>query len=73
MGKVKVLIEPEYGEILGMSIVGPHATELIGQGTVMLHAELTTDLMEDLIAAHPTLSEAVHEALLSAVGHAVHV
>lgn len=71
-GKVKVLIEPEYREILGISIVGPHATELIGQGTVMLHAELTTDIMGDFIAAHPSLSEAVHEALLSAVGHAVH-
>lgn len=73
IGKVKVTIEPEFGEILGISIVGPHATELIGQGTVMLQAELTTDLMVDLIAAHPTLSEALHEALLSAVGHAVHV
>ncbi|OIK07665.1 dihydrolipoyl dehydrogenase [Bacillus sp. MUM 116] len=71
-GKVKVLIESEYGEILGVSIVGPHATELIGQGTVMLQAELTTDTMGDFIAAHPTLSEAVHEAVLSAVGHAVH-
>ncbi|TWE01856.1 dihydrolipoamide dehydrogenase [Neobacillus bataviensis] len=72
-GKVKVLIEPQFGEILGVSIVGPHATELIGQGTVMLHAELTTETMENFIAAHPSLSEAVHEALLSTVGHAVHV
>ncbi|MFB5195342.1 dihydrolipoyl dehydrogenase [Neobacillus sp. KR4-4] len=72
-GKVKVLVEPEYGEIVGVSIVGPHATELIGQGTVMLHAELTTDSLEQFIAAHPSLSEAIHEALLSAVGHAVHV
>ncbi|MED4227875.1 dihydrolipoyl dehydrogenase [Neobacillus cucumis] len=72
-GKVKVLVEPEYGEIVGVSIVGPHATELIGQGTVMLHAELTTDTMEQFIAAHPSLSEAIHEAILSAVGHAVHV
>lgn len=73
IGKVKVLVEPEFGEIVGISIVGPHATELIGQGTVMLHAELTTDILEDFIAAHPSLSEAVHEAFLSAVGHAVHV
>lgn len=72
-GKVKVLVEPEYGEIVGVSIVGPHATELIGQGTVMLHAELTTDSMEQFIAAHPSLSEAIHEAILSAVGHAVHI
>ncbi|WP_066053746.1 dihydrolipoyl dehydrogenase [Robertmurraya korlensis] len=73
VGKVKVLIEPEFGELLGISIVGAHATELIGQGAVMLHAELTTDILENFIAAHPTLSEAVHEAILSAVGHAVHV
>ncbi|WP_404328108.1 dihydrolipoyl dehydrogenase [Mesobacillus maritimus] len=73
IGKVKVIIEPEYNEILGLSIVGPHATELIGQGTVMLHTEMTADLLENLIAAHPTLSEAIHEALLSAVSHAVHV
>ncbi|PLR75694.1 dihydrolipoyl dehydrogenase [Bacillus sp. V3-13] len=73
MGKVKVLVEPQYHEIVGLSIVGPHATELIGQGTLMLHAELTTDVLEHLIAAHPTLSEAVHEAVLSAVGHPVHV
>jgi dihydrolipoamide dehydrogenase len=72
-GKVKVFIDPEYGEVLGVSIVGPHATELIGQGTVILHAELTTDIMDHFIAAHPSLSEAVHEALLNAVGHAVHV
>ncbi|WP_248923934.1 dihydrolipoyl dehydrogenase [Paenibacillus hamazuiensis] len=71
-GKVKVLVEPRFYEIIGISIVGPRATELIGQGTVMLHAEMTTDIVEDLIAAHPTLSEAVHEALLGAVGHALH-
>lgn len=72
-GKVKVMIDPEFGEILGISIVGAHATELIGQGAIMLHAELTADIMENFIVAHPTLSEAVHEALLSAVGHAVHL
>ncbi|USK85569.1 dihydrolipoyl dehydrogenase [Peribacillus asahii] len=73
IGKVKVLVEPQYNEILGISIVGPHATELIGQGTVMLHAEITTDVLENLIMAHPTLSESIHEALLSTSGHAVHV
>ena len=73
IGKVKVLVEPQYNEILGISIVGPHATELIGQGTIMLHAEITTDVLENLIMAHPTLSESIHEALLSTSGHAVHV
>lgn len=72
-GKVKVIVEPQYNEIVGISIVGPHATELIGQGTVMLYTEMTVDVMEDFIAAHPTLSEAIHEAILSSVGHPVHV
>jgi dihydrolipoamide dehydrogenase len=38
----------------------------------MMHGELTTDIMEDFIAAHPTLSEAIHEALLQSAGQAVH-
>jgi dihydrolipoamide dehydrogenase len=73
MGKVKIIVEPKYQEIVGISIIGPRATELIGQGTVMIHTEVTADIMRDYIAAHPTLSEAIHEALLQAVGHAVHV
>ncbi|ENJ6135666.1 dihydrolipoyl dehydrogenase [Bacillus cereus] len=72
MGKVKVIVEPKYQEIVGISIIGPRATELIGQGTVMIHTEVTADIMRDYIAAHPTLSEAIHEALLQTVGHAVH-
>ncbi|WP_375088907.1 dihydrolipoyl dehydrogenase [Peribacillus sp. RS7] len=72
VGKVKVLVNPQYNEILGFSIVGQHATELIGQGTVMLHAEITVDMIEELVAAHPTLSESIHEALLNVVGQAVH-
>lgn len=72
IGKVKVLVEPNYNEIIGVSIAGPRATELIGQGTMMLHAELTVDVMENFIAAHPTLAEAIHEALLSSAGHALH-
>ncbi|MEG7843450.1 dihydrolipoyl dehydrogenase [Bacillus mobilis] len=71
-GKVKVIVEPKYQEIIGISIIGPRATELIGQGTIMLHTEVTADIMRDYIAAHPTLSEAIHEALLQAIGQAVH-
>ncbi|MCM3675457.1 dihydrolipoyl dehydrogenase [Peribacillus simplex] len=72
VGKVKVLVNPQYNEILGFSIVGQHATELIGQGTVMMHTEITTDMMEDLVPAHPTFSESIHEALLNVAGQAVH-
>lgn len=71
-GKVKVIVEPKFHEIVGVSIVGPRATELIGQGTIMLHAEMTTDAMDHFIAAHPTLSEALSEAVLNATGQAIH-
>jgi len=71
-GKVKVIVEPEFNEIVGLAIVGPRATELIGQGTLMLHAEMTTDAMEHFIAAHPTLSEALLEAVMNATGQAIH-
>ena len=71
-GKVKVLVEPKYQEIVGVSIVGPRATELIGQASLMLHAELTADVLESAIAAHPTLSEALQEALLNATSQALH-
>ncbi|PRR89379.1 MULTISPECIES: dihydrolipoyl dehydrogenase [unclassified Bacillus (in: firmicutes)] len=71
-GQVKVTVEPKYQEILGVSIIGPNATELIGQAAVMMHTELTADTLEQFIAAHPTLSEAIHEALLQTIGRAVH-
>ncbi len=45
-------------KLLGFPLLGSHATELIGQGTIMMHGELTTDIMENFIASHPTLSEA---------------
>lgn len=71
-GKVKIIVEPEFNEIIGLSIIGPHATELINQGTIMLHAELTVDVLDHFIAAHPTLSEAIQEAILSATGRDLH-
>lgn len=73
MGKVKVIVHPESTEIIGLSIVGPKATELIGQGTLMLQAEMIVEDMQHFIAAHPTLSEAIHEAVMNVNGTAVHI
>lgn len=73
IGKVKVITEPSFQEILGISIVGPRATELIGQGTLIIHGEMTVDTLDDFIAAHPTLAEAIHEAIRAAEGAAVHI
>ena len=71
-GKVKVIVESQSDKIIGLSIVGPRATELIGQGVAMIHSEATAYGMEGFIAAHPTLSEAVQEALFAAKGQAVY-
>ncbi|MEK3746481.1 dihydrolipoyl dehydrogenase [Brevibacillus sp. FSL K6-0770] len=71
-GKVKVLVEPTYHEIVGITLVGARATELIGQAALMMHAEMTADAMENFIAPHPTLSEILTEAVRGALGHAIH-
>lgn len=71
-GKVKFVAEPEFGEIVGVSMIGPDVTELIGQAAAIMNGEMTADMAEHFIAAHPTLSETLHEALLSTIGLAVH-
>ncbi|MED3626733.1 acetoin dehydrogenase complex dihydrolipoyl dehydrogenase [Bacillus subtilis] len=71
-GKVKIMAEPEFGEIVGVSMIGPDVTELIGQAAAIMNGEMTADMTEHFIAAHPTLSETLHEALLSTIGLAVH-
>lgn len=72
-GMVKIICDPENELILGMGIVGPHASELIAEGTLAIEMGAT---LEDLVATihpHPTLSEAVMEAAEVAQGAAVHV
>ena len=67
-GWVKSIHESTYGELLGLVIVGPRATDLIETGVVALDAEATVETVADGIAAHPTLSEAIKEAGLVALG-----
>ena len=57
-GWVKTIHETTYGELLGVVIVGPHATDLIGEAVVALDAESTIETVADGIAPHPTLAEA---------------
>ena len=71
-GFVKIVSEKRYDEILGVHIVGPHATELIGQAAAFLRCEATTEEMVRTIHAHPTLSEALHEAAEAVDGHNIH-
>src|SRR5664280_1999615 len=71
-GFVKIVSDAKYDEILGVHIVGPHATELIAEGGALLRLEATTEEMIRTIHAHPTLSEAMHEAAEAVHGHNIH-
>jgi len=73
VGWVKSIHETRYGELLGLVMVGPHVTDLIEAGVVAIDAESTVETVADGIAAHPTLSEAVKEAGLVALGRAIHL
>jgi dihydrolipoamide dehydrogenase len=72
-GWVKTIHEATYGELLGVVIVGPHATDLIGEAVVALDAESTIETVADGVAPHPTLAEALKEAGLVALGRAIHL
>ena len=71
-GLVKILAEPTYGQILGMHIIGPRATDLISEGALAIRLEATMDELVGTIHSHPTVSEAVREASLSYFGRAIH-
>lgn len=72
-GWVKTIHERRYGELLGVVMVGPHVTDLIEAAVVALDAEATVETVADGMAAHPTLSEALKEASLQALGRAIHL
>ena len=72
VGWVKSIHETRYGELLGLVMVGPHVTDLIETGVIALDAEATVETVADGMAPHPTLSEAIKEAGLVALGRAIH-
>ena len=72
-GWVKTIHEKTYGELLGVVIVGPHATDLIGEAVVALDAESTVETIADGVAPHPTLAEGMKEAALVALQRAIHL
>jgi dihydrolipoamide dehydrogenase len=73
VGWVKSIHETRYGELLGLVMVGPHVTDMVEAGVVAIDAESTVDTVADGIAPHPTLSEAIKEAGLVALGRAIHI
>ena len=72
-GFVKIVRDRKYSELLGAHVVGPHVSELIGEFIVGRHLETTVEEMEKAMHPHPTLSEAVAEAALAALGRAIHI
>ena len=72
-GLVKILAGKEYGEVLGMHIIGPRATDLICEGALAIGSELTLDELVATIHSHPTVTESMRECALDALGRAVHI
>ncbi|MEO7040460.1 MAG: dihydrolipoyl dehydrogenase [Gemmatimonadaceae bacterium] len=70
-GFVKIIRDAKYGEILGAHIIGAHATELIHELAVARENEFTVEEVDLAIHAHPTLSEAIAEAILDSMGRAL--
>jgi dihydrolipoamide dehydrogenase len=72
-GFVKIVADSKYDEILGVHIVGPHATDLIGEAVVAMQLESTAEDLARAIHPHPTLTEALMEAAMDVDGMAVHI
>ncbi len=72
-GFVKVIRDKKYSELLGAHIVGAHASEMIAEFVVGRQLETTVEEMELSIHPHPTLSEAIGEAALAALGRVIHI
>jgi dihydrolipoamide dehydrogenase len=70
-GLVKVVSEAKYDEVLGIHIVGPHATDLISEACVALRLEATTEEIFRTVHPHPTLPEAIMQAAEAVYGHAI--
>ncbi len=72
-GLVKIVAEPGSGLVLGVGMVGPHASELIAEGTLAIEMGATLEDLMVTIHPHPTLSEAVMEAAEVTAGQPIHI
>lgn len=71
-GMVKVIADAKYGEILGVHILAPHATDLIEEAALAINLECTTEELINTIHCHPTVSEALREGVLASEKRAIH-
>jgi dihydrolipoamide dehydrogenase len=71
-GFVKVVSDADTGEILGVHMVGPRVTELIGAAVTAMGFDADVERWSEVIHPHPSLSEALGEAVLAAAGNPLH-
>jgi dihydrolipoamide dehydrogenase len=72
-GMVKVISDKKFGEVLGVHIIGPHATDLIAEAVLGMTLEMTAEDLAGAIHPHPTVSEAIMEAAMAISGGAIHM
>jgi dihydrolipoamide dehydrogenase len=72
-GFVKVVSDEKYGEVLGIHIIGPYATEILSEAAAVLHLEGTVDHMMEMMHAHPTVWEAMCDGFASVRGLQINV
>ncbi|MEW6116201.1 MAG: dihydrolipoyl dehydrogenase [Nitrospirota bacterium] len=72
-GMIKIIADAVTDQVLGVHIIGPHASDLIHEGALAMKAGLTSQAVADMIHAHPTLSEGIMEAAADVHGEALHV
>jgi dihydrolipoamide dehydrogenase len=72
-GFVKVVSDAKYGEILGVHIIGPYATEIVAEAVTAIQLEATVEEMMFTIHAHPTVAESLSDAFASVEGKAINV
>ena len=72
-GLVKVIADTQTDRIVGVHVLGPQASEIVAQAVIAMEFDASAEDLGLTMFAHPTLSEAFHEAALSVAGHAIHM
>ncbi len=72
-GLVKLVADAETDRILGVHVFGPQASEIVAQAVIAMEFDASAEDLGLTMFAHPTLSEALHEAALGVGGHAIHM
>jgi dihydrolipoamide dehydrogenase len=72
-GLVKIISDKKLGEVLGVHIIGPHATDMIAEAVLGMTMEMTVEELAGAIHPHPTVSEAIMEAAMTITGGAIHM